>query len=113
MSKQDLAAYEKQADKLIASCVDDIAKELKSCKEAVIKRAERLVKELRGIRVPKGIDEKELNQIPDRIQEMVKNHNAKLSPGLADLRIVDLTVDVQKKEVHVPGSGIGGKLVAA
>ena len=110
MSKQDLAAYEKQVDKLVASCVDDIGKEVKHCKEAVLKRAQSLVKEIRGVKVSKGIDEKELNEIPDRIEEIVKKNNAKLKEGLVELRVVNVTVDVKEKEVWVAGSGIGGTL---
>src|SRR5688572_30186323 len=106
MGKADLAAYEKQVDKLCASCLDDVLKELTSCKNVIKKRIETLAKEIKGVRVPKALTDDELNEIPGKLGEILKKHNAAVNKVLQVT--VDVKVDEQKKTVQVTSYGLSG-----
>jgi copper chaperone CopZ len=112
MASSDLAAYEKHVDKLCARCVDEIAKELKRCGGAIEKQIAALAKEVKSVPIPDTMNEKELKEIPGRIDELVKKHNARLKEGLARV-ILRASVDVQEQSVWVGTYGIAGDMANA
>ena len=109
MAKTDLAAFEKQVDQHCASCVDDLVKELKRCNGAIIKRVGVLAKEINSIRVPKAMTEDELKEIPGRVDEIMKKHNASLEKGLLTV-LLKVSVDAEERTVWVDTHGIKGNM---
>jgi hypothetical protein len=109
MSNSDLAALEKQIDKLCSGCVDEIGKEIKRCADTIEKQVRALAKEVRAIRIPDSMSEKELNELPGRVDQILKKNNARLKEGLARV-IFQVSVDVEDKSIWVDKHGIGGDL---
>lgn len=103
----NLAAYEKQIDKLIAKAVEDVIKELKTVSEVITRRVGVLATEVGNVKVPQGIGDKDLEEIPTTIKELLARHNGKFAQGLVKLK---LEPKVDGGEVSVNAFGIAGAL---
>jgi 3-methyladenine DNA glycosylase AlkC len=107
MSK--LAAFEKQIDKLVATCVEDINKQLKQVGEGIKERVVKLANEVKGVRIPQGVDDKELQDIPSKVKQIVDKHNAKIREGVVKVRL-EVSVEAGEDEVWTGVYGIAGPL---
>jgi len=106
MGKIDVAPYEADIDQLCAKCVADIAKELKHCRDTIDKRINALSEKVPTVAIPKALTEDELNTLPDRINQLLKEGSATLK-GIAQPRLL-LKMDAAKRQLVSNGYGIGG-----
>ena len=107
MSK--LAAFEKQIDTLVASCVDDINKDLKQASEGIKERVVNLAKDVKRVRIPQGVGDEELTKIPGKVKEIVAKYNAKIREGVVKVRL-EVSVEAGEEEVWTGVYGIAGPL---
>lgn len=105
MAQQDLAAIEKQVEKLVGSCVDDIKDQLKRSNEVIVKRVQSLAKEVNNVRVPQSMDENEIKAIPNTIKQIMEKSNAKIRGGVVEVKL-EVRVEHGDKKLTVSGHGI-------
>jgi hypothetical protein len=108
MGKMDIAQYEAAIDKLCASCVSDIAKELKRCATTIEKRIGDLSKKIISVPIPASLDEKELESIPDRISKILSDD----STNLKDIAepMLGYKIDVKKTKLTNTLNGFSGSI---
>jgi hypothetical protein len=109
MGKAEIVAYESEVDKLCAGWVAEVAKELKHCKDVIKKASEVLGKKIASVSVPENASEKELNAIPERIKQILKEDSAQIKDA-ADLQL-NMKIDVKKKKLSYAGFALGGSVI--
>src|SRR4051794_15059639 len=107
MGRAEIAAYESEVDKLCSKWVVDIAKELKSFNDKIKKLSLGLGTNISKVKVPQGLSEKEFNEIPDRINKILRDD----SDRIRDVIEIKFTVnlDVKKKTIEINGYSSKGK----
>src|SRR5262245_31084809 len=109
MGRSEMAAYEAEVDKLCAQWAVNVAKELKHCVTEIESYSAGLAKAISSVKVPQGLDDKELNDIPDRINKILKDDSDRVR-DVIELKVT-AKVDVKKKKVDISSWGYSGKLV--
>ena len=108
MAKVEIVKFETSVDKLCADWVLEVAKQLTDVREAVGKRTEALGKAIEKLPAPQKVTDDELNELPARINEIVKENSVRLK-GVIEMK-VDMRIDGKAKKIEYRGYGYKGKL---
>jgi hypothetical protein len=108
MPNPDIVAYESEVDRLCASWVADVAKELKHCNDVVKKHSTSLGKKIATVRIPQNAAEGDLKAIPNRINQILKEDSARIKKAV-ELEL-DLKIDVKKKKLQSGGWRLSGSV---
>jgi hypothetical protein len=101
MSRQDIVNFETEVDKHCGAWVQAIAAELAHVKTVIETQTKALTKKITSIPVAQTMDEDELKQIPDRVNEILKQNSVRVS-DIVKLTL-DMKVDLKKKKVKDGG----------
>jgi len=110
MADMELVTFETAVEKLCADWTLDVAKLLNDAGEAVAKRSDVLRGKIKSLPVPQKSDEKEISQLPARINEILGQESVRLK-GLIEMKLV-IKIDVKARRLTIDGSEMRGAITA-
>ena len=106
MPKVELVAFETEVEKQCADWVLAVTRQLAKDHEAIKALVRGLQQKIANIPFPENTEDKDLNAIPARINEILSHESVRLK-GVVDLTLY-AKVDIKGKKVKVDGFGLAG-----